>query len=264
MDKKCVYCNSDQNVNTTMTLPLEGGTKAVVGICDIHAEEASVKTAKQKYLERKAKIDEFMAQAKELGIDIQVVEPAKNGSSVATARVQQIERPAAKQFGPKDVEVDQDDPNSIVVDTKVFDQKNKKQLITPGGSFGAMGAVESIQRHDIDEVRKELPAEAMAGKVKVEVMEGRQGQPIAIPSKRVDGLGTTIITMTKSSDQELQRRTKDMAHGTVQDSHHGYGPHGGYDKTATCPVCRGKCETVAGGRKIKCPKCGGRGEIVVL
>jgi len=268
MENKCVYCNVADNLNTTFTITLDDGNRVAVYICDEHAEDATVKSAKAKYLEKKTEIDDFIARAKELGL--QVNEPTQPGK-IATASViqqptPQQQAPQPKQAPPQDVI---DDGTGMVVDSSEFDVRSRRGVIGTGGALNGVHTAEQYQNIDLSQVRREnkeaLPPEAFRGKVKVEAVEGRTGQILNIPSQRVDGTGTTTIRIAKTtSDADLQRRTKQMARDTIDDKHPGYGPHGlGYERSTTCPLCKGKCSVYHNRQWIECPKCGGIGEIQV-
>ena len=67
----CVYCGGSDNLNTTFTITIDE-EKIKVFICDEHAEDASVKTAKEAYLKKQKDIDSFLAQAKALGLNVTI------------------------------------------------------------------------------------------------------------------------------------------------------------------------------------------------
>jgi len=68
----CVYCGASENLNTTLQITLDGGERTTVVICDEHAEDATIKSARIAYTNRQKQIDEFLAQAKLLGLNISV------------------------------------------------------------------------------------------------------------------------------------------------------------------------------------------------
>ena len=70
MINNCIYCNSADNLNTQLSLKLEDGTIAKVSVCDTHAEDATIKSAREKYIEKTNQLKQFLEQAKQLGIDI--------------------------------------------------------------------------------------------------------------------------------------------------------------------------------------------------
>lgn len=260
----CVYCGSADNLNTQMTISLENGSKVTVDICDEHAEDATVKTARAKYMEKQDQIAAFLEQAKALGIEIQA--PQSGGGLVIAQQTPQTPQPPAQPSdeAPPQPEVD---PVPIVddqeaeegwVSTAKVDAANKKGMRSVGGSteFGGVQGHSSYQVTGNEDVLSET---VRRGKVKMTVAEGRAGAPIAVPEKRVDGTGTTRIRIVnRENDNTLQRRFKDMAQDSKNDQQpdfrQGYG-----DATRTCPICHGDC--VVNGQD--CPKCDGMGIISV-
>jgi hypothetical protein len=128
-----------------------------------------------------------------------------------------------------------------------------KGVSTPHGSVSGH-ASHSLHGEDV------LPEELRRGRVKMDVAQGRGGQPIAIPSKRIDGTGVTRIRILHTeNDNTLQARFKNLA----EDSKSGGAPdliYGGYNETTrTCPICRGVCII----NDNDCPKCNGTGLIPI-
>lgn len=253
----CIFCNTDQNVNTNMSITLEDGSKVVVHICDTHADDATVKSCREVYVEKQSKINDLIAQARALGLEIGPARPS--GLVAVTINDQPKRQPVVNQASqPKHVEID--DQNRFEVDAEIVDSKQINNSV--GGNVQG-AAVESFGAHNISNVRKLLPAEALAGKVTIEIMEGRGKQPIALPAKRVDGTGTTIIKMVQSTDTDLQTRFKNMADRSKSDqgwnklNHFG---KDGYD-FIPCPLCHGECTVKHKSDVIACPKCNGNGLI---
>ena len=254
MQSQCIYCGSTTDLNTKLTVSLEDGGKASVDICDTHAEEATVKTAREAYLKKQAMIDEVLKQARALGIDIS--QPSSSGLIVA----QQAKPPEPKspQINNTDEFWAQDDGEGWLPTSKV-DSISNKGMRSVGGST-EFGAVSSHSSYAVSGEMDKLPESVRNGKVKVEVFEGRAGAPLALPSKRIDGTGTTHIKIIKSeNDETLQRRFKGLANSSMQDRQPDF-RHGYDDSTRQCPFCNG-----AGLVKGKsCPKCGGSGIISLL
>ncbi len=248
---KCIYCDSDKNLNTQMTISYKD-TKVTVSICDEHAEDATIKSARAAFEEKQHKIEEFLEQAKLLGIK---VETGPGGLFIGNQQTtqqtpQQTPQPVPQPVS-QPVQLDGDD----VVDTS----KLNKQMHSVGGST-QFGNIPSHSSYVVAGEHDTLPEEVLKGKAKLTMVEGRGGAPIAIPSRRVDGTGTTNITIIqKENDQSLQRRFKNMADRSITDRPpnfaQGYG-----DSTATCPLCRGACVI----KEDTCPKCGGIGIISTL
>ena len=274
---RCVYCETSENLNTQLTVTLEDGTKAAVDICDEHAEEATIKSARAAYQANQDKIAAFLIQAKELGLEVQegasglvivrpepvpvepVVEPVPVAQPVEQQMIQtqpaMVEQPTNPKAGLTKNERDEG-----WVDTGAVDGQKGMQSV--GGSTN-MGAVSTHASHVVGGQKDVLPSNARRGKVKMQLAEGRGGQPIAIPEKRIDGTGTTRIKIQqKVNDDVLQRRFKDMAteSRSSDDNQAGVDFRNSYqDTTRRCPICRGEC--VING--ADCPKCDGMGTITI-
>ncbi len=115
--------------------------------------------------------------------------------------------------------------------------------------------MEADQRDVLNRARK--------GKAKLTVMEGRDGQQLVIPEKRVDGMGTTRLKIVKKEDDtKLQSRFKRMAKDTIEHDKVPNFAREGYQNTQLeCPFCHGNCTIVHLKREISCPKCNGAGVI---
>jgi len=280
--QSCIYCGSSDNLNTQLTLSLESG-KVTVDICDEHAEDASVKTARAKYMEKQDQIIVFMEQAKALGIEIPAQNPSgliiaqntltstpdpapapaasDNPEPASTTVVQQVvKKPPAVDPITEGVTasplIEKHEADEGWVTTAKADSAAAKGMQSVGGST-EMGQVSSHASHVVGGQQDVLSEEARRGKVKMVVAEGRLGTPIMVPSKRVDGTGTTRIRIKNSEDDNtLQRRFKDMANDSKSDQQPDF--RNGYeDSSSTCPICRGNC--VINGKD--CPKCDGMGQI---
>jgi hypothetical protein len=265
---KCIYCDKTDTLNTQLTVKLEDDTKITVDICDDHAEDATVKTARMAYVEHQAKIEEFMAQAKALGLNISdgnsglaIASAPEAHSQAAGGMVQQelSKAPAPENLNPL-AGVTQEEQEEGWVDSGKVDGQSGMQ--SAGGSAGGT-RVSGHSSHQVGGGKDVLASGVRRGKVQMQMTEGRTGQPLAIPGKRVDGTGTTRIRIQKGvNDNQLQQRFKDMADTSRSTENNSAGPdfRNGYnDTTRTCPICRGDC-VVQGG---DCPKCEGMGFIEV-
>lgn len=248
---QCVYCDKTTDLNTSLTVKLKDGTRVSVDICDEHEEDATIKTARQAYLDKQQKIADVMAQAKALGLDIS---DGNNGLSIAT----KSETPSAKSDSvpAKKNEQPEDMDGDDVVDTSFID--GKAGVVSVGGATDH-GQVASHQSHAVTGTEDILPAEALEGKAKMSLIEGREGMPLAIPEKRVDGTGTTHIKVVKSNDQQLQERFKKMAGESIDDRAPDISRDGYQDTTVNCGFCRGSGRIKNLGKEIECPKCKGAG-----
>jgi hypothetical protein len=265
MQPNCVYCGSNDNLNTQLTISLENGSKVTVDICDEHSEEASVKTARAAYMKKQEQIEAFLEQAKALGIEIQV--PQSESGIVVAQQAPQSPAPAPAQ-PPAQPEAKSETQQPIVpivddkeaaegwVPTAKVDQAKGMRSVGGSTEFGGVSGHNSYQVSGQEDV---LDEKVRKGKVKMTLAEGRAGAPLAVPQKRIDGTGTTHIRIVKKeTDHTLQRRFKDMAQDSKADQQpdfrQGYG-----DSTRTCPICHGDC--VVGDQD--CPKCEGLGVISV-
>lgn len=240
----CVFCNSVDNLNTkfTITVEVENSQKKVdVEICDIHAEEATVKTAKEAYMLRQSQIDEVMRRAKELGLNL-----VDNGSlTIATA-------PSVnRQSTIKQQEIIIEAEESELVATDIIDSK-------PGIVTQASKDAESYSSNDLSAIARELPKDALKGKAKLGVAEGRGGQQLVVVEQRIDGLGITNIKVDKSmNDDLLQKRFKRMAELSMNGQFRDNG-------VRDCPICGGSGEVRQSSTISICPKCKGSGMIDVI
>ena len=242
-----------------MTITLEDGSKVSVSICDEHAEEATVKTAKLAYLKKQDAIQAVLEQARALGLNISDSKPS--GLVIVQETIkpqpkQQVSQLERKQAVKTDLgnDLDPSDPN--VVSTAKLDSLGGMRSV--GGSVGTSN-VESLSSHDLANLKEKLDPNIRRGTAKLESVEGRGGQPIVIPTVRKDGTGTTRINIVKTSDAALQESFKKMASDSREDRLPNFARQGYNNTTRNCPICYGNGEV--GGKD--CPKCGGQGIISV-
>jgi len=224
-----------------MTIKLEDGSKITVHICDEHAEDATIKTARAAHLGKQQQIDAVLAQAKELGLELKLtLEPEDKEIKAKIKNKKNLKVPG----------MEGDD----VVSTSQIDSSNG--MVSVGGNAGGY-AVDSHSSHDVNSLSDQLPAEVTTGKAKMTMAEGRGGQPIAIPQKRVDGTGTTRINIINTGgDRALQDRFKNMS-----DEAGSKGSKDGYQGMSDCPICKGDCVVMNKNEESTCPKCKGSGFI---
>lgn len=253
----CVFCDKSGDLNTEMTITLEGGSKVSVHLCDTHADDATPKTVREAYLARQTKIAEVLAQARALGLN---VAEFKNDGGILVPTAQP--RPPA-MIPPPLPRTEFDLQGDDIVPTSVLD--SSRGMLSVGGATD-FGHVSSHSSHSLSELKKALGSD-LNGKAKLAVVEAREGMPIVIAETRVDGTGTTRMRISKKEDDSrLQVRFKKMADQSMR---HNITPdfaRAGYKNAqAECPVCRGACvvkQMVAGVvREITCPKCAGLGSI---
>lgn len=262
----CIMCGASINLNTKMTIVINN-QNIIVCLCDEHAEETTVKVAREKYLERKNQVELLIEQARKLGLDTSSLlglslTPAPAAVSTELPKEQPL--PLKRAEDALLTSKGEEQPNK----TKLLGGKQKEEgwistdkyeTIEGRGytSVGGQGAA-SYSSYKVSGQSDVLDENLRQGKIKMGVAEGRGGSPIPVPLERVDGTGTTRIRIVNvENDQTLQRRFKGMAnnHEHQPDFRQGYS-----DATRTCPICRGEC--VVNGKD--CPKCKGSGLISVF
>lgn len=265
----CIYCNTDgvpcsEVLETSLTLQLDG-EKIVVKVCDAHAEEASVKTAKTAYLAKKVEFDKFLEQAKALGITIP--DPAaKIAVAVGPERPQRRQQEAPQQ--DRQAPRNETDPTLLdeahgFYDEDKIDRRAFSPQITADTRLSSHGVGGLQQAHDLGKTKGLLvEAGIQMGNARVRMAEasGRGGAPIPIPSTKIDGTGVTHVKVSQTMDpHKFDNRFKSMAAASKEDKVHfakGYETDGG---TFPCPMCRGSGEAVNRGQACICPKCQGCG-----
>lgn len=274
---QCVFCEATTNLNTQIGIKLDDGRKVTCDICDTHADDATPKTVKAAYLEKQGKADALIAQLKAMGYDVAKMEESKSGSGLVIPVMAPKPAPAARS-GPPDVIPEEDLSGDDVVDTTILDSKSGKGMVSAGGAANYAGGSVSVAGHasldaasiaanNLPQDQRATLHQARKGKAKLTVVEGRAGQPLIIPEKRVDGFGTTRLKITKKEDDgKLQGRFKKMAKDSVENDRVPNFAREGYQNTQTdCPICRGSCvivQPVRGVRQeVSCPKCNGSGVI---
>lgn len=275
---KCIYCEKQTDLNTQLTITLDGGKKVTVDICDEHADDATVKTAREAYLHHQQQIETFLEQAKALGF---VVQDGPNGlAMVQPQQVPQAPQPVEPQPVVQPIQQQSVEPQPVVqqpiqqqpaqpqqpitegegwIDTSRIDNR---RMTSKGGAVSGVG-VESYVHSQVGGQQDVLPNEVRRGKVRMQVVQGRCGQPLALPEQRVDGTGTTRVVVAQTEDDnKLQRRFKEMADTSRSSQDNAAGPdfRNGYsDGTRNCPICYGACTI----DDQTCPKCKGLGYISI-
>lgn len=249
MPRQCVYCGTHDNLNTQMTITLEDGKKNTVDICDVHADDATVKSARDAFQNKQKQIDDLLARAKELGLDFS---QTSSGLAVATQRPQAPAPVPAEPAKSTVVGLNRNDDD--VIPTSKLD--SARGMTSIGGQTDA-GNVVSFASYDSNSLADKLPEGARQGFAKMAVVEGRAGQPLIIPKQRVDGTGTTNITvMNKETDQQLQSRFKRMSEASMRDDVPNFARQGYQNTTTKCSFCREGYINTSKGKEL-CPKCGG-------
>lgn len=244
----CIFCNSTDNLNTQMTITREDGNKVVVKICDDHAEDATVKSAREAYNTRLEQIKVVMEQAKALGLNI---EESRSGLSVARENT----RPAIDTTNKNSLILDPNDPSVITTQRLQSREFRSVTGVVDGASL------ESHNDYSPNTLTDKLDPTALEGYAQMAINEGRAGQQIAIPAIRQDRTGTTTIIINKTeNDATLQARSKRLAQASM--SNDGMNYKDGYAGHRVCPLCRGVGFINTGKARPVCPKCKGLGNIV--
>jgi hypothetical protein len=256
----CYLCNSPVDDNTHIILPIDNGKHIDIYLCEEHSD-TSLRKLKERYSQKLVELDDLIKKAKELGFDIDMKslnDQNKPKILVATANEENSKGKAETAISPRanfDSYSDED-----MISTEFIDKKTMRSV---GGSTD-MAQVSSYQSYDIGSMADKLPENIRAGRVKMAMMEGRAGQPIAIPQKRQDGLGETHIAIIKSeNDDKLQTRFKKMASDSVRDRQANFSQSGYTETTRNCPICNGGGTVKQGKNLASCPKCGGAGMISI-
>lgn len=251
----CIICGSLENLDTELTITIDD-EKIVVKVCSDHADDITPKIAKSAYLKKKSsrdtEIEEFLKQAKKLGLT--VVQGNGSGLDIVqntaceTTKHTATERQTQNVPKPKVLNELRGSRNDGILSTSEVDNAMKRVMGTSGAIDGAN--VEHHNAYNIDDLANKLPDGVTDGLVKMELAEGRQGTPLALPAIRQDGLGTTRICIAKTmTDADLQRRSRALADRSFKD---------GYN-VKHCIMCAGDGHIRNNNETIICPKCHGSG-----
>jgi hypothetical protein len=260
-----------------MAVKLDDGKKVTCDICDVHAEDATPKTVKAAYLEKDRKAKALLEQLKAMGYDVASLEQSKSGLVVPVMAPKPQPKP---DFAPEGTILAEELQGDDVVDTAILDAKKSRGMVSAAGTANFGGGSVSVAGHasldatsiaasNLPQDQRAGLLQAKKGKAKLAVVEGRAGQPIVIEEKRVDGMGTTRLKISKKEDDgKLQGRFKKMAKDSIDHDRVPNFARAGYQNTQSeCPICHGTCVIVQPVRGVKqevsCPKCNGAGVISV-
>jgi len=246
----CVVCGTSENLNTSLDLNIDGG-RVCVKLCDEHAEDTTPKMAKECYRDKKSEIDDIIAKARALGLDVSM--PGDTSKLVIVESNQPQPQELASPIVPaplKRKSIDtilQGGVDEGVLSTARVDAVSRSVRGVSGESAVPFSPYVPSGADKLD------PA-LLEGKAKMGVGEGRNGQSIAIPQIRVDGLGTTVVTVRQGvNDAKLQDQFKRFAERSMSEI-----PSSKYTM-GDCTFCHGN-GSIDTGREIQtCPKCGGSG-----
>jgi transcription elongation factor Elf1 len=249
-NNNCIICGSDKDLETELTITIDD-QKITVKVCSEHADDITPKAAKVAYLKWKtdydARMAEFLKQAAELGMVV-----APQGSIMVAKAQQQPTATTTKPIVESQIAELRGGRAEGILPASEVDNVMQRRVSGLSGSVDGRG-VEGHDAYNPNDLSDKLPDGARDGLVKMELAEGRHGTPLAIPSIRQDGLGTTRVRIAKTmTDADLQRRFKRQAsedHSFVD----GYDLH-------RCVMCNGEGQIKKSQTEtIACPKCGGSG-----
>jgi hypothetical protein len=240
---KCIFCNTIENITTSMQVSTSNGLKSTVWICSQHEDDASPKAIRELVDKRDKMVADFEKQAAELGFKLV---PTNTNIIIASS-----EQP--KQIQPEHI----DGPKQIIKTPPVVkSQKKTMQPIVTPTTVSGHGNVEQHNSYNTaspvslkDGTMVDAPAII---EHEVQTINGRSSVPITIPKKIVGEDGVTQINIVDTGgDKALQQRFKEITNTTEQISF-----SKGY-KTHDCTFCNGT--GISRINKQTCPKCNGKG-----
>lgn len=257
----CVVCGITEaaKLNTEFKITVDD-KQIIVKVCDTHADDITVKAARDKYNEKMAAINTLMEQAKSLGFSFDFNKTIATSERAPEPVKTQIAKPVIRDTEPV---VQQDEDAIIINDLSKLDRVKLPQV-------QSIGQAQTYQPIDITQSIGSLGTEAVKeikqltnhGSAKVKLVEGRGRVQIPIPVERRDGLGTTRININNTmTDAILQEQFKSSAQESKEGR--GYFAQGGYEAERQCSLCRGRGQIRAKGGYVECPKCEGSGVIQI-
>lgn len=260
VQKQCILCGTAEALNTAMAISLddEPRTKVTVALCDTCSEDATPRRAREAYLKKQVQIDEVIAQARALGLELS---PSNtSGLVVAQAPPAPPRAPAAIRQAPEVAPLLEGED---VIPTSVIDLGS---MVSVGGVTqlgGSQIRVQSHASHDLNSLQDRLPDDMRDGRARMQVVQGRCGQPISIPALRSDRTGVTKIRVVKSDDQQLQQRARRLCEESSPTQawlrpsfRDGYRIE---NQERRCPLCGGGGHVQQASGSQLCPKCSGTG-----
>jgi len=246
-----------------MTITREDGSHVTVKICDEHAEDATIKSVKVAFEEKLDKIKLIIEQAKSLGLVLD------NQFTTFAAAKESMQAPAAAKVAKSSEndnvdkaldrivgELDPTNPN-VIPTSKL----NGREVRSITGAVGGE-SLQSYSGYNVNELSEQLDESLLDGYAEMVLNEGRTGLNIAIPAIRTDKTGTTRITINKTeNDATLQERSKRQAQASLSNDSVNF--RDGYAGQRNCPLCRNVGFIKQGKGSTVCPKCNGRGFIII-
>lgn len=257
LNKKCLRCESTQNLNTSMTVVIDT-VKYDIVLCDQHAEDTTPKKAKELVLKKVNEYNELISKMKEFGLTV-----TENSAGIAVP--EKIEVPAPEQK----VESQQEPTPGPKPEAKKPEQKTHvlKKAVLPAVAPKIVNQLNGISSHKSLDINGTIAQAAEIAKKKghevkqmpiteeyeTQVVLGRGGQQMVIPKTIKDNTGgsTRITIVDTGGDRTIQHRAKAQMHDPD--------PHffkSGYN-VKECPMCSGTGQAKIGNNV--CPKCKGAG-----
>ena len=251
--KVCVFSGSTENLNTSMVITLPEGNKITVWISDEWIESATPKSDRDAFIKNQAKYEsdiKLMHQlADKYGFIVSPkatppspVKPEPDVEAEQTQPAQGITPTANKNIvvnQPKATQLDH------AAAQRIMDAKRPKTASTSTIPTPAVAEV----KLDDPNLKRAISEET----TELGVTAGRAGVETVIPRTQTGPLGTTVIQIVRTTDKDIQDRTK-ARNSSTSDQEPGATKYS--TRTITCPMCRNHDQA-----RPKCKKCNGMGII---
>ena len=259
--KDCTLCGSTQNLHTLMDVIVEGKQykAAICENCEDFATPKAVREAVASQVSKQGEIDkekaDLIKRARSLGLIL--ADPSQ-------IPIHESEKPKALPPQPgktgrlvsqrhEDSVTDPDAPAESVPahavlrpDQHVAPVASGKGLSWHGEQVGSYDLARGIDVRGKDGEVKTVRVNDMV--VESAIVEGREGQPVRIPTRFRGDPGETVVNYVKVNDREIQQRFKALNEHPIS---------GKYGATRDCPMCKASGLS----RGHQCAKCNGRGYI---
>jgi hypothetical protein len=236
LTNKCLVCNSTENLNTTMKIKVQDH-EVEIALCDTH-EETSPKHARELVASKISEFEELKKRMQEFGVSVGEQETPKPAPKplLQAPKPQIIKRPPVTAQKP------------LIVETTTDDSLAGEPIKQEQSINTAAEITNTIKKQDpTKEVKIPKVVEAESQTIQ------RGGGQISIPKKiKTDDGGVTDITIVETTNEDLQRRTKQL---DVSINPDGHSFRKGYNMKE-CLLCRSAGKLKNG---QTCPKCKGSG-----
>jgi len=248
LSQGCLFCGSDKNLNTTMTVKI-GDMAYSVAICEEHEDMAAPKTVKSKVEDKAKAIQDLKDQAAKLGLKIEVPQKVVSPTTTSQNLEGSVKSDDRRQFhhGLKTLppkSKPEAEPEIEALETEIAETSTTNVPTDPGIGINTENSYRKIDGIETIQTTKQ-------------VVQASDGRPIHLPKTIHDSAGgrTDIRVVKTGGDVALQRRFKQLGHASQS------GPSPDFGKGYTVRDCRA-CNGSGMSRvdvKNKCPKCGGDG-----